>query len=304
MAISKSALAQLSLVLCNIVWACNYPLYSLILGHYVAPLAMVAGSLAIAAAWSLVPLIWEKSERVEPSDHIKIVGAGLLMGAVKKLCMMYGLAHTSPIDGSIIGTTTPLLVLLLSVFVGVERFTKLKVIGLLFGMAGAIAVIISSREQPHEQSGIEGNLLIFASACSSALYMVYFKGLVSKYRITTLLRWIYCSSALVMLPIGAHDIVTTDLSAMSVEVVLATLFLLIVPTYLPNLLLNYSLRWVAPTLTSIYAYIQPVVAIALAVAMGLDRLHLDTVLYALAIFVGVGVVVYGYRVEGIKNPAK
>ena len=304
MAISKSALAQLSLVLCNIVWACNYPLYSLILGHYVAPLAMVAGSLAIAAAWSLVPLIWEKSERVEPSDRIKIVGAGLLMGAVKKLCMMYGLAYTSPIDGSIIGTTTPLLVLLLSVFVGVERFTKLKVIGLLFGMAGAIAVIISSREQPHEQSGIEGNLLIFASACSSALYMVYFKGLVSKYRITTLLRWIYCSSALVMLPIGAHDIVTTDLSAMSVEVVLATLFLLIVPTYLPNLLLNYSLRWVAPTLTSIYAYIQPVVAIALAVAMGLDRLHLDTVLYALAIFVGVGVVVYGYRVEGIKNPAK
>ena len=144
----------------------------------------------------------------------------------------------------------------------------------------------------------------FASACSSALDMVYFKGLVSKYRITTLLRWIYCSSALVMLPIGAHDIVTTDLSAMSVEVVLATLFLLIVPTYLPNLLLNYSLRWVAPTLTSIYAYIQPVVAIALAVAMGLDRLHLDTVLYALAIFVGVGVVVYGYRVEGIKNPAK
>lgn len=304
MAISKSALAQLSLVLCNIVWACNYPLYSLILGHYVAPLAMVAGSLAIAAAWSLVPLIWEKSERVEPSDRIKIVGAGLLMGAVKKLCMMYGLAHTSPIDGSIIVTATPLLVLLLSVFVGVERFTKLKVIGLLFGMAGAIAVIISSREQPHEQSGIEGNLLIFASACSSALYMVYFKGLVSKYRITTLLRWIYCSSALVMLPIGAHDIVTTDLSAMSVEVVLATLFLLIVPTYLPNLLLNYSLRWVAPTLTSIYAYIQPVVAIALAVAMGLDRLHLDTVLYALAIFVGVGVVVYGYRVEGIKNSAK
>ena len=304
MAISKSALAQLSLVLCNIVWACDYPLYSLVLGRYVAPLAMVAGSLAIAAAWSLVPLIWEKSERVEPSDRIKIVGAGLLMGAVKKLCMMYGLAHTSPIDGSIIGTTTPLLVLLLSVFVGVERFTKLKVIGLLFGMAGAIAVIISSREQPHEQSGIEGNLLIFASACSSALYMVYFKGLVSKYRITTLLRWIYCSSALVMLPIGAHDIFTTDLSAMSVEVVLATLFLLIVPTYLPNLLLNYSLRWVAPTLTSIYAYIQPVVAIALAVAMGLDRLHLDTVLYALAIFVGVGVVVYGYRVEDMKNSAK
>lgn len=304
MAISKSTRAQLSILLCNIVWACDYPFYNLVLGRYVAPLAMVAASLAVAALWSLVPLLWEERERVESSDRIKIVGAALLMGILKKLFMMYGLARTSPIDGSIIGTTTPLLVLLLSVFVGEERFTKAKLLGLLLGMAGAVAVIISSQEGPHESSGVVGNILIFASTCVSALYMVFFKGLVSKYRITTLLRWIYCTSAVVMLPIGAHDILATDLSAMSAKVVLATLFVLIVPTYLPNLLLNYSLRWVAPTLTSIYAYIQPVVAISLAVAMGLDTLHLDTILFALAIFVGVGIVVYAYRVEGIKKPAK
>ena len=291
MAISKTTSAHIALLFCNIVWACDYPFYNLVLGHYISPMAMVAASLLIAALLSLLPLLWERPEKVASADRLKIFGAAMLMGVARKMCMMYGLAHTSPIDGSIIGTTTPLLVLLLSVFVGVERFTKLKVIGLLFGMAGAIAVIISSREQPHEQSGIEGNLLIFASACSSALYMVYFKGLVSKYRITTLLRWIYCSSALVMLPIGAHDIFTTDLSAMNVEVVLATLFLLIVPTYLPNLLLNYSLKIVTPTTTSIYSYIQPVVAIILAVAMGLDKPHLDTLFFAVVIFIGVGLVV-------------
>lgn len=304
MAISKSAIAQLSILLCNIVWACDYPFYNLVLGHYVAPLAMVAASLVIAALWSLVPMLWEKYERVEPCDRIKIIGAALLMGVLKKLFMMYGLSQTSPIDGSIIGTTTPLLVLLLSVFVGVERFTKLKLIGLLIGMAGAVAVIISSQNTPHARSGIVGNLLIFASSCVSAVYMVFFKGLITKYRITTLLRWIYCTSAVIMLPIGAHDIATTDFSAMSVEIVLAMLFVLIVPTYLPNLLLNYSLRWVAPTLTSIYVYVQPIVAIALAVAMGLDRLHLDTALFALTIFVGVGAVIYAYRVEDIKKPVK
>ena len=304
MAISKSTTAQLSILLCNIVWACDYPFYNLVLGHYVAPLAMVAASLAIAALWSLVPMLWEKYERVEPRDRIKIIGAALLMGVLKKLFMMYGLSQTSPIDGSIIGTTTPLLVLLLSVFVGVERFTKLKLIGLLIGMAGAVAVILSSQNTPHARSGVVGNLLIFGSSCASAVYMVFFKGLITKYRITTLLRWIYCTSAVIMLPIGAHDIATTDFSAMSVEIVLATLFVLIVPTYLPNLLLNYSLRWVAPTLTSIYVYVQPIVAIALAVAMGLDRLHLDTALFALTIFVGVGAVIYAYRVEDIKKPVK
>ena len=297
MALSKSISAHISLLLCNVVWACDYPFYNLVLGRYITPLAMVSASLVVAAVWSLIPMLWEKHERIAAEDRIKIFGAALLIGISRKLCMMFGLSQTSPIDGSIISTTTPLIVLLLSVFVGLERFTKMKLLGLLLGMAGAIAIIISS-STTHEHSGLRGNLLIFTSACISAAYMVYFKRLVSKYRITTLLCWIYCISALIMLPIGAHEIIETKFDTMSSEIIFASLFVLIVPTYLPNLFLNYSLRFVAPTVTSIYAYIQPIVAIILAVAMGLDKLHLDTVLFALVIFVGVGLVVCAYNKKG------
>lgn len=297
MAISKTISAHLALILCNVVWACDYPLYNLTLGRYISPLAMVSASLAVAALWSLLPLLWEKVEKIEPADRIKIFGAAILMGLVRKLCMMFGLSQTSPIDGSIIGTSTPLLVLLLSVAVGLEHFTKMRVGGLLLGMAGAVAIILSSNT--HAQSGIVGNLLIFTSACVSAAYMVYFKRLVAKYRITTLLRWIYCSSAIIMLPIGAHDIVTTDFRAMDSEIIFATLFVVIVPTYLPNLLLNYSLKFVAPTISSIYAYLQPIIAIILSVAMGLDKIRFDIVLFAIIVFVGVGMVTYSYRKEGV-----
>ena len=213
------------------------------------------------------------------------------MGVMRKLCMMYGLSHTSAIDGSIISTTTPLVVLLLSVIAGIDRFTKQRLCGLLLGLAGTILVIISSNSGGHEQSSALGNIIIATSACVSAAYMVWFKRLVGKYRITTLLRWIYCSSAIVMLPIGAHDILTTDIAIMDTKIILASLFVLIVPTYLPNLLLNYSLRVVAPTVTSIYAYIQPIVAIMLSVAMGLDKPKFDTLLFAAIIFVGVGMVI-------------
>lgn len=295
MAISKRVSAHLALVFCNIVWACDYPLYNLVLGRYISPMAMVSASLVVAAVWSLTPMLWEKTERVEPADRIKLIGAALLMGITRKLCMMFGLAQTSPIDGSIISTTTPLLVLLLSVAVGFERLSKMKVAGLLLGMAGAIAIIVSSNSNTHERSGTIGNLLILTSACVSAAYMVWFKRLVMKYRITTLLRWIYCTSAIIMLPIGAHSILATDLSVMDTKIILASLFVLIVPTYLPNLLLNYSLRFVAPTISSIYSYLQPIVAIALAVAMGLDRPHLDTLLFALIIFAGVGMVIGGTK---------
>lgn len=256
-------------------------------------MAMVSASLVIAALFSLISLIWDTPEKVEQTDRLKIFGAAMLMGVARKLCMMFGLASTSPIDGSIISTSTPLIVLFLSFIVGIERLSKAKVIGLLLGMAGAIAIIVSSNHDTHESSSIEGNILILTSACVSAAYMVWFKRLVGKYRITTLLRWIYCSSAIVMLPIGAHDILTTDIAIMDTKIILASLFVLIVPTYLPNLLLNYSLRVVTPTVTSIYAYIQPVVAIALSVAMGLDKPKFDTLLFAAIIFIGVGMVISG-----------
>ena len=304
MKMMNSKMAQLSLVLCNIVWACDFPLYNLLLGKYISPLAMVSASLVVAAVWSLLPLLWERAERVEPADRAKIFGAAILIGIARKLCLMFGLAQTSPIDGSIISITTPLMVLLLSVLVGWERFTKMKVVGLLLGMAGALAIIVSSNSDTHAKSTLVGNLLIFVGACVSATYMVWFKGLVAKYRITTLLRWIYCISAIIMLPIGAHDILSTNLSSMSTGIVLAALFVLVVPTYLPNLLLNYSLRFVAPTVSSIYSYIQPVVAIALAVAMGLDKLQADTLLFAIVIFIGVGLVVHSYNIQQKKSVSK
>ena len=291
----KTRNAYIALIFCNIVWACDYPFYNLVLGQYISPMAMVTASLIIAALFSLVPMLWEKAERVEPQDRLKILGAALLMGVARKLCMMFGLAETSPIDGSIIGTATPLLVLLLSVLVGVDSFTTKKVLGLALGMAGTLAIILTSNSGVHTQSSVWGNVLIFVSSCVSASYMVLCKRLVGKYRVTTVLRWIYCASAFVILPFGIDDVLTIDFSDMNTKILLASLFVLFVPTYLPNLLLNYSLRSVAPTASSIYAYIQPVVAVGLSVAMRLDKLHPDTLIFAIVIFLGVALVLSSYR---------
>ena len=295
MATQRIIYAHISLIFCNIVWACDYPFYSLVLGKYISPMAMVTASLIIAAVLSLVPLLWEKYERVEPRDRLKIIGAALLMGVGRKLCMMFGLAETSAIDGSIIGTTTPLIVLLLSVVVGVEHLTFKKVIGLLLGMGGTLAIILASNSDSHPTSDAWGNLLILSSSIVSAAYMVLCKRLVGKYQVVTVLRWIYCTSAIVMLPIGFDDITHIDISVMDHTILLASLFVLIVPTYLPNLLLNFSLRRLAPTASSIYSYLQPIVAIALSVAMGLDKLRSDTIIFAVIIFLGLGLVVSSYN---------
>ncbi len=83
-----------------------------------------------------MPLLWQKAEKVARADIRKLIGAALLIGVLRKVFIMYGLSMTSPIDGSIIDTIVPLLVLLLSVLLGMDRFTRLKITGLVLGMAG------------------------------------------------------------------------------------------------------------------------------------------------------------------------
>ncbi len=287
--------AHIALIGCNIVWACDYPFYNLLLGRYIEPMAMVTMSLLVAALLSWIPRLWEREQTIDSKDWMIIVVAALLMGVARKLLMMFGMSRTSPIDGSIIATIVPLLVLVVSVVAGVDSFTRRRVWGLALGMAGAVAVVISGGTMHHMQSELLGNVMILSSGVVTALYMVFFKRLVAKYRVTTLLRAIYTISALVVLPFGWHSVTTVHFGGFTPHIWFAALFVLIVPTYLPNLLLNYSLRFVQPTVSSTYTYIQPLLAVALSVAMGLDKLHADTLLFAAVLFVGVWLVISSYK---------
>lgn len=288
---------HLALLVCNVLWAMDYPFYNIVLPHYVDPMAMVSASLIATALFSLVPLLWQKAEKVARADIRKLIGAALLIGVLRKAFIMYGLSKTSPIDGSIIDTIVPLLVLLLSVALGMDRFTKLKIAGLVLGMAGAVAVVLAGASSAHAHSHVWGNMLIFLSACVTSIYMVWFKRLIARYRITTVLRWLYCAAAVMAFPFGIGPIVHTDFAAIAHHALFPTLFVLMVPTYLPNLMLNYALKTVPATVSSIYTYLQPVLAIAVSVGMGLDKLHADTVIFALVIFAGVGLVLRSYAVK-------
>ena len=173
---------HIALLVCNILWAMDYPFYNIVLPEYVHPMAMVSGSLIATALLSLIPLAWEKSEKVARTDIRRLIGAALLIGVLRKAFIMYGLSMTSPIDGSIIDTIVPLLVLVVSVLLGMDRFTKLKVAGLALGMAGAVAVVLTGISAAHTHSHLWGNILILLCACVTSLYMVWFKRLIAKYR--------------------------------------------------------------------------------------------------------------------------
>ena len=121
---------HLALLVCNVLWAMDYPFYNIVLPHYVHPMAMVSASLVATALFSLVPLLWQKAEKVERADIRKLIGAALLIGVLRKVFIMYGLSMTSPIDASVV-------TLILSILCGLAAFGPVGV------FAGPVLVAVA-----------------------------------------------------------------------------------------------------------------------------------------------------------------
>ena len=140
-----------------------------------------------------------------------------------------------------------------------------------------------------------GNLFVVGAIAASSFSMVWLKELIMRYKPVTLLRWIYPVAAVMMLPIGLGPLLRTDFSAMPAHVAWIVAYVAVVPTFGPNYLLIYSLHYVKPTISSIYFYLEPVIATAISVAMHMDTLSWDRALASLAVFAGVLLVVLSYK---------
>ena len=200
------------------------PFYNIVLPHYVHPMAMVAGSLVVTALFSpRAAAVAEgrtgRARRHPQADRRRAADRRAAQG-IHHVRTFDDFAHRR-IDHR---HHRPLLVLLLSVLLGMDRFTELKVAGLLLGMAGAVAVVLTGASSSHQHSHVWGNVMIMLCACATALYMVWFKALVARYRITTVLRWVYCVAAVVALPFGLKEIIHTDYAAIAGHALFPTLF--------------------------------------------------------------------------------
>lgn len=66
---------HLALLVCNVLWAMDYPFYNIVLPHYVHPMAMVSASLGRHGALFARAAAVQKAEKVERADIRKLIGA-------------------------------------------------------------------------------------------------------------------------------------------------------------------------------------------------------------------------------------
>ena len=199
-----------------------------------------------------------------------------------------GLSLSTPINSSVIITIMPIIVLILSAIFLKEKITSLKILGILFGFAGALTLVLYGSSFTKNAPNIPlGNTMMLINAFSYGAYLVIIKPITKKYHVITLMKWMFPLGVLMNLPFGTEQLLAVEWQHLPWDAIWRIGFVLIFTTFFAYLLNMYALREVPPTTIGVLTYVQPIIAIIYATFTGNDQLDWIKTLATLFVFTGV-----------------
>ena len=257
--IKNTTKAHLALLGANVIYGANYIIAKGIMPDKINPTAVVFIRLACCTLLFWIIKFLFVKEQIKSKDLLRLALCGFLGAAANQLLFFHGINLTSPIDASIIMTTTPVIVLIFSLLILKERITKIKLLGITIGGIGAISLILYGNKAVGTSSFL-GNLFVLLNACSYGLYLVVVKTLMKKYHTITVISWVFLFGFIYVFPLGIHDVLTTNFEAFTLNTYLVLAYIVFFTTFLAYLFNIYALNYLSPSVNSSYIYLQPAIS--------------------------------------------
>ena len=248
--------------------------------------ALFAGALFWAA--SLIA----PRERISHPDLIRVVGAAILGIFLPQLTFLYAISMTAPVDLSVVNSITPIITMFAAAIFLREPITLKKAGGVAVSFAGVVWLILQSVAIGGGANATRplGVLLCIANSTVFALYLSTCRPLTKRYSSITLMKWMFLISFLLSLPFTLPQLPVTDFAAVPAKVWWEVAFLIFFATFVAYFLIPVGQQHIRPTLVSMYGYLQPIIAIFIAISTGMDTLTLTKLAAALMVFAGVWLV--------------
>lgn len=276
-----------------LIYAATYSLAKDLMPAYILPQAAVVWRIVGAAlVFALLKRWAAPHERIAPgADTWRAIACGVLGIGLNQLAFFKGLALTTPINAALLQTLTPIVVVLASAVLLGEKLTLLRLLGVGLGTLGAALLILSRHPTGHAAANpLLGNLYLLFNASVFGLYVVLVGPLMRKYHAFTVLARCFLVGVVVVLPLGLPDAIATDYGRFTLTIWAELGYMVVFLTILAYLLNNWALKYASPALSGVYIYVQQVLVVIIAVALGTDTVTFDKAWQAAIIFLGVWLV--------------
>lgn len=255
-------------------------------------ITMVSFRVAGACLLFWIASLFAPKEQVPWRDRLMFIGAALTGLLFNQCCFTIGLSITSPINASIVTTSMPIFAMILAALILREPITGKKALGVLMGCSGALILILSSAAHADARVGdIRGDLLCLFAQFSFALYLSLFNPLIKRYNVFTVNKYMFSWATLMLLPLSSYHVYGVISQPIPLLTWIEAGYVVVCGTFFCYILTMIGQRTLRPTVVSVYNYVQPIVAVAASLIMGISTMKLTHVLAVVLVFSGVWLVV-------------
>lgn len=255
-------------------------------------ITMVSFRVAGACLLFWIASLFAPKEQVPWRDRLMFIGAALTGLLFNQCCFTIGLSITSPINASIVTTSMPIFAMILAALILREPITGKKALGVLMGCSGALILILSSAAHADARVGdIRGDLLCLFAQFSFALYLSLFNPLIKRYNVFTVNKYMFSWATLMLLPLSSYHVYGVISQPIPLLTWIEVGYVVVCGTFFCYILTMIGQRTLRPTVVSVYNYVQPIVAVAASLIMGISTMKLTHVLAVVLVFSGVWLVV-------------
>lgn len=284
----KIVIGHICMLLACAIWGLMAPLGKDAMIHGIPGMEMVTFRVAGAMVCFWIASLFTKAERVERKDLLKLFGAGMFAIVLNQCNYTVGLSLTSPVNASIVTTTLPFTTMILAYLALGEPITGKKALGVVIGAAGAILLITASIASADGRAGtLKGDIMCLVAQCSFAIYLTFFKSLISKYSVITCMKWMITFATIVILPFTFNKVAALPWTEITVKTYLEAAFVVVGGTFFAYIFSIHAQKLLRPTVIAMYNYVQPIVACGVSVAAGLAIFGWRQALAVVLVFLGV-----------------
>lgn len=260
----------------------------------IPPLGIFTLRSLIAGALFWIVSSFKPQEKIDRKDYIRIFAASMIGFFTCQITFLVGIPYITPMDCSMMTAMAPIYTMIVAAIVIKEPITLQKAGGVAISFAGIIYLIVNRVASPGgvAESTPFGIFMLVLNCLSFSMYLGIFKPLIAKYSAVTFMKWIFLFSAVVATPFSAKGLINVDWAAIPTIQYAELAYLIFCATFISYFLIPIAQKRIRPTLISMYSYVQPIIAIAISIAIGMDNLTWQKTLATLLVFGGLIIVSY------------
>jgi len=271
-----------------LLWSFNFIVGKVVLREL--PPLLASGLRIVGAGALMLPIYALSGRRSLPlarSDLAPLVVLGVTGIALNQVFFLVGLERTTVAHAALIFGLSPILVLGAAAGAGQESLTTRKLVGMLVALGGVAVLHLG----PGAASGatLSGDLLVLAGASAFALFTVLSKPFTGRYGAIAMNTIGYVGGAMALAPLIAWEARHFPFRQVSAPAWAALAYMAIFPSVVCYLTFYHALRHLAASRVAALAYLQPVLATLMGVALLGERVSGTLVAGGVLVLAGVWV---------------